>query len=71
MGNVVPLHQPMPVERLISAIDEITNADTDAVIIIASSPDGVSVRTFGDGKKCRAAMACVVREASCGQIKPA
>lgn len=52
MGDVIPLVPPIPMDGLARALDEITDATTEAVVLIAVSADRISVRRFGRPDLC-------------------
>lgn len=56
MSNVIPLLRPLPIERLIAAIKEIVDGDTNAIVLIAACRDGTKLRTFGDLRLCERAL---------------
>ncbi len=56
MGEVIPLHQPLDERRLHDALREITGDDTTAVVLIATGPGYVGVRSFGPADQVKEAM---------------
>ncbi len=56
MGDIISLHQPLDERRLHEALREITDADTTAVVLIATGPGYVGVRAFGPADQVREAM---------------
>lgn len=56
MGNVIPLHQPLDERRLHEALREITDASTTSVVLIATGPGYVGVRSFGPADQVKQAM---------------
>lgn len=65
MSNIEPLIQPIDREKVIAELDAITGPDTTGICIIASTPDGIAVRTWGDqiNDDVRAAASVLAQEA--------
>ena len=61
MGDVIPLHQPLDERRLHEALREITDDNTTAVVLIATGPGYVGVRSFGPADQVKEAVAAALK----------
>ena len=48
MSNVIELVRPIDRSAILAELDAIADDETTGLALIASTPDGIKVRTFGD-----------------------